>query len=247
MNNQPGGQIRGPQPQLYPLGDSAIVLQFSTAFDALTQQRIRACCAYLDQVKVTGLLEYVPAYTTLTVYYNPWLISEEGRLDPYARMSEIMQEMLAQPQKPDLNSASVVIEIPVCYGGQFGPDLEEVARHAGLPATEIIRLHAQAEYVVAMVGFAPGFPYLVGLNEQLAAPRKPQPRALVPAGSVGIAGRQTGIYSIPTPGGWQLIGRTPRRLFHPQRDTPSLLRAGDQVRFVPISAAEFEQQSEYES
>ncbi len=143
--------------------------------------------------------------------------------------------------------APTLVEIPVCYGGQFGADLEGVARHAGLPAAEVIRLHAQAEYVVAMVGFAPGFPYLAGMHEQLAAPRKTQPRALVPAGSVGIAGGQTGIYSIPTPGGWQLIGRTPRRLFHPQQENPSLLRAGDRVRFVPISAAEFDQQSEYES
>lgn len=247
MNNPPGGQIEQAQPLIRPLGDSGIVLQFSSVFDALTQRRIRACCTYLDQQKIGGLTEYVPAYTTLTIYYNPWIISEEGQRDPYARMMEIVREMLAQAPASAAHSAPTLVEIPVCYGGQFGPDLEEVARHAGLPATEIIRLHAQAEYMVAMVGFAPGFPYLAGLNEQLAAPRKPQPRALVPAGSVGIAGRQTGIYSIPTPGGWQLIGRTPRRLFHPQRDTPSLLRAGDRVRFVPISAAEFEQQSEYES
>jgi inhibitor of KinA len=122
-----------------------------------------------------------------------------------------------------------------------------VARHTGLTEAEVIRLHSQAEYVVAMVGFAPGFPYLAGMNEQLATPRKPQPRTLVPAGSVGIAGQQTGVYSIPTPGGWQLIGRTPRRLFRPRHENPSLLRAGYQVRFVPITAAEFEQQNRHES
>jgi inhibitor of KinA len=162
-------------------------------------------------------------------------------------MTEIVQQILTQDLALNADSAPTLVEIPVCYGGQFGPDLEEVARRAGLPAAEVIQLHAQAEYVVAMIGFAPGFPYLAGMNEQLAAPRKTQPRAQVPAGSVGIAGRQTGIYSLPTPGGWQLIGRTPRRLFHPMWENPSLLRAGDQVLFVPISSAEFDQLSEYES
>lgn len=247
MKNHPGGQIEQPQPQLYPLGDSGIVLHFSSVFDASTQQRIRACCAYLDQQKIIGVSEYVPAYTTLAIYYNPWIISAEGRLDPYARITEIVQEMLAQAQAPTADSAPTLVEIPVCYGGQFGPDVEEVARHAGLSVADVIRLHAQAEYVVAMVGFAPGFPYLAGLNNELATPRKAQPRPRVPAGSVGIAGPQTGIYSIATPGGWQLIGRTPRRLFRPEQEQPSLLRAGYQVRFVPITDAEFAQQNEYES
>ncbi|MGY2132063.1 5-oxoprolinase subunit PxpB [Hymenobacter sp. HD11105] len=247
MQNHSGGQIEQPQPHLYPLGDSGIVLLFSSVFDTPTQLRIRACCTYLDQINIEGVLEYVPAYTTLTIYYNPWIISEEGRLDPYARITEIVQEMLEQAQAPATEAAPTLVEIPVCYGGQFGPDLEDVARHAGLSAAHVIRLHAQAKYVVAMVGFAPGFPYLAGMHTELATPRKAQPRPLVPAGSVGIAGQQTGVYSIPTPGGWQLIGRTPRRLFHPQRVNPSLLQAGDRVRFVSISAAEFEQQSEHES
>ena len=247
MQNRRGGQIQWSQPQIYPLGDSGIVLQFSRVYNAEVQQSIRACCTYLDQLNVKGLLEYVPAYTTLTLYYNPWLVSEEGRSDPYARMTEIVQAMLAQAQTPQPEVAPTLVEIPVCYGGKWGPDLEEVARHAGLSEAEVVRLHSEPEYVVAMVGFAPGFPYLAGMNEQLATPRKPQPRTLVPAGSVGIAGQQTGVYSIPTPGGWQLIGRTPRRLFRPRQENPSLLRAGYQVRFVPITAAEFEQQNRHEA
>lgn len=247
MQNQRGGQIQRLQPQIYPLGDSGIVLQFSRVYNTEAQQSIRACCAYLDQLSMTGLLEYVPAYTTLTLYYNPWLVSEEGRFDPYARMTETAWEMLAQAQTLQPESAPTLVEIPVCYGGKLGPDLTEVARHTGLMEAEIIQLHSQAEYMVAMVGFAPGFPYLAGMHEQLATPRKPQPRTLVPVGSVGIAGRQTGVYSIATPGGWQLIGRTPRRLFHPRHAHPSLLRAGYQVRFVPITAAEFEQQNKHES
>jgi inhibitor of KinA len=133
------------------------------------------------------------------------------------------------------------VEIPVCYGGDFGPDLDLVASHAQLTPAEVIARHAAPEYLVYMVGFAPGFPYLGGLDAGLATPRRTQPRPLVPAGAVGIAGAQTGIYSLPTPGGWQLIGRTPRRLFDPGRNQPSLLQAGDRLRFVPISEAEFQQ------
>ena len=134
-----------------------------------------------------------------------------------------------------------LVEIPVCYGGDFGPDLAAVARHAGLSEAAVVELHSAAEYLVYMVGFAPGFPYLGGLDARLAMPRRPAPRPLVPAGAVGIAGAQTGIYSLPTPGGWQLIGRTPRRLFDAARTPPSLLQAGSRLRFVPISEVDFQQ------
>ena len=127
----------------------------------------------------------------------------------------------------------------MCYGGEFGPDLAFVAEHAGLSAAEVVARHAAPAYLVHMIGFAPGFPYLGGLDARLATPRRAQPRPLVPAGAVGIAGPQTGIYSLPTPGGWQLIGRTPLRLFHPDWEQPSRLRAGQHLRFVPIDEAEF--------
>jgi inhibitor of KinA len=132
-----------------------------------------------------------------------------------------------------------MVEIPVCYGGAFGPDLAFVAQHAQLTPDEVVARHSAPNYLVHMIGFTPGFPYLGGLDERLATPRLASPRAQVPAGTVGIAGAQTGIYSVPTPGGWQLIGRTPLQLFNPAWDAPSLLRAGQHLRFVPISAAEY--------
>jgi len=131
----------------------------------------------------------------------------------------------------------------VCYGGDLGPDLAAVARHTGLSPAEVIALHTTPTYRVHMIGFAPGFPYLGGLDARLNTPRRAEPRPLVPAGAVGIAGAQTGIYSLPTPGGWQLIGRTPLRLFAPAADPPTLLRAGQHLRFVPIGAAEFQRLS----
>ncbi len=232
--------------QLYPLGDSAIVLQFGNAIDQTIHRAIQVVKAYVEEHPFPGFIELVPAFTTLTVYYDPWRASQAGRLDPYAAVAGHLQELLRQVPAATHSTDSAVVEIPVCYGGSFGPDLEWLARHTGLEPAQVITLHTEPEYLVYMIGFAPGFPYLGGLNEQLAAPRKDQPRAKVPAGSVGIAGRQTGIYSLPTPGGWQLIGRTPRRLFTPEAATPSLLRAGQRLRFVPISEQEYHQLQEHE-
>ncbi|MGV3465566.1 MAG: 5-oxoprolinase subunit PxpB, partial [Heyndrickxia sp.] len=134
---------------------------------------------------------------------------------------------------------SRVVEIPVCYGGDFGPDLETVASMNGLSTEEVIQIHSSAEYTVYMIGFAPGFPYLGGMSEKIATPRLPSPRLKIPERTVGIAGNQTGVYPIETPGGWQLIGRTPIKLFRPQDEVPSLLHAGDKVRFKPISYEEY--------
>ncbi|HEX8427816.1 5-oxoprolinase subunit PxpB [Hymenobacter sp.] len=233
--------------QLYALGDSTIVLQFGDAISQEIHRTIQAVGAYLKEHPFPGFLEQVPAFTTLTVYYNSWLASQAGRLDPYAEVASQLQELLNQVQVPADSAASPIVEIPVCYGGSFGPDLEWVARHTGLMPEQVIGLHTAPEYLVYMIGFAPGFPYLGGMDEQLAAPRKDQPRAEVPAGSVGIAGKQTGIYSLPTPGGWQLIGRTPRRLFTPEAASPSLLQAGQRLRFVPITEQEYYQLQEHES
>ncbi|WP_114781434.1 5-oxoprolinase subunit PxpB [Botryobacter ruber] len=224
--------------QLYPLGDTAIVLQFGEEIDDNIFPRIRAIAAYLDQHPFPGMMEYVPAYTTITIYYDPWVISEKGKYDPYAMAVAHMQELLPQAAQEKKQKART-IKIPVCYGGEYGPDLEFVADHNKLSPKQVIRLHSGADYIVHMIGFAPGFPYLGGLHKKLATPRKDMPQALIPAGSVGIAGNQTGIYPIETPGGWQLIGRTPLELFNPNRETPSLLRAGDIVRFEPISEKQF--------
>ena len=233
-----------PYPRLYPLGDAAVTLELGPTIDPATHQLIRALMRLLEQHPPSGLREYVPAFTTLTVYYDPWELSKNAELSPYEQIVSHLRSLLPVAQAAAADYApGPLVEIPVCYGGDFGPDLAAVARHAGLSEAAVIELHSAAEYLVYMLGFAPGFPYLGGLDARLATPRRAGPRPRVPAGTVGIAGAQTGIYPLPTPGGWQLIGRTPRRLFDAGRTPPSRLQAGDRLRFVPISEAEFLQMS----
>ncbi|WP_426058647.1 5-oxoprolinase subunit PxpB [Hymenobacter sp. B1770] len=235
-----------PNVRLFPLGDAAIVLEFGDCISAATHRAIQAVSAYLALHPFMGLREYVPAFTTLTVYYDPWLLSDTGQ-QPYERASEILRRLLPAAQATEAAVEATTVEIPVYYGGAFGPDLAFVAQHTGLSSDEVIARHSAPDYLVHMIGFAPGFPYLGGLDAQLATPRKSQPRPLVPAGSVGIAGPQTGVYSLPTPGGWQLIGRTPLQLFNPAWNTPSLLQAGQKLRFVTISEAEYHSRQQHES
>lgn len=225
---------------LYPLGEAAVVLELGQVIAPATHRLLQALARLLDQHPPPGLREYVPAFTTLTVYYDPWELSQTSEVPPYEQVANHLQRLLPAAQAAAANYApGPLVEIPVCYGGELGPDLAAVAQHTQLSAAEVIERHAAVEYLVYMVGFAPGFPYLGGLDARLATPRRATPRPLVPAGAVGIAGVQTGIYSLPTPGGWQLIGRTPRRLFDAGRARPSLLQAGDRLRFVPISEVEF--------
>lgn len=225
--------------QLHPLGDSAVVLQFGDTIDQQVHRRITVLAAYLSGHTFPGFIELVPAYTTITVYYDPWVVSRKGEIDPYQKVIEFLHRRLANAPSSDTSLNPDIIEIPVCYGGSFGPDLANVAAHSNLSEEEVITLHATAEYMVYMIGFAPGFPYLGGLNAKIATPRKQTPSAKIPAGSVGIAGSQTGIYPIETPGGWQLIGRTPLRLFDPDRKKPALIQAGDMVKFIPITEEEY--------
>ncbi|WP_239020956.1 5-oxoprolinase subunit PxpB [Pontibacter arcticus] len=235
--------------QIYPLGDAAIVVQFGDDINLATYTRVQNFAHYLECHPFTGLIEYVPAYTTVTIYYNPVALSRQGRQDPYAHVLIILQNALLLCSVATQTYTSREVIIPVCYGGDYGPDLAFVARHNQLTPEEVISVHTSGSYQVYMIGFAPGFPYLGGLDEQIATPRKETPRAVIPAGSVGIAGKQTGIYSIETPGGWQLIGRTPLLLFNPSIKQPSLLQAGDRVKFAAITPKEFlqrkEQQHEY--
>ncbi|OUJ73682.1 5-oxoprolinase subunit PxpB [Hymenobacter crusticola] len=233
--------------QLYSLGESAVVVQFGDAIKRHTHHEVQALSAYLDAHPFPGFVEYVPAFTTVTVYYNPLEITRSPEASPYESVAETLRHMLWQAVTEAEPSASHVIEVPVCYGGKFGPDLAFVASHAHLSPEEVVALHTQPEYLVYMIGFAPGFPYLGGMSEQLVVPRKDKPRLKVPAGSVGIAGKQTGVYSIQTPGGWQLIGRTPLNLFTPHGETPSLLKAGDYIRFVSITEREYERTQQHES
>lgn len=239
MSSQPQTTL---SPKTYPLGDAALVLQFGETIDTEILQAIRNWTTSLQRNPFPGMIELVPAYTTLTIYYNPWLLSEGGKYDAYERaLSYIHQNFNFTDSSAE---KAPVIEIPVCYGGEFGPDLEYVANHNQLAPEEVISIHSESNYLVYMIGFAPGFPYLGGMDKRISAPRKANPRMSIPQGSVGIAGAQTGIYPIETPGGWQLIGRTPLLLFNPKADSPALLQAGDRIRFVPISKEEYHLQKE---
>lgn len=244
-----------------PLGDRALVIDWGGGIAVDTHQRIRAFCTWLNKRQRPEVIEIIPAYTTVTVIYDPMkIIGMQGsyrlsyqldqdiahaRLSPYQHMKKRMEELLISMEHMDVGESRVV-DIPVCYGGEYGPDLELVAAHAGLSVEEVIDLHRNQDYLVHMVGFAPGFPYLGGLSERLEVPRRGTPRASIAPGSVGIGGKQTGVYPISTPGGWNLIGRTPRRLFRPESLTPSLLQMGDIVRFRPITAEQYAEWTEEE-
>jgi inhibitor of KinA len=218
------------------VGDSAVQVAFGAVADDATRRRVAAAAERLMAARLVGVLECVPGFTSVTIHYDPVLVT---RPTSSARwLGRSLRRVLA-----DLDGVpggdGELVEIPVCYGGEFGPDLEGVAASSGLTAEEAVRLHAAGEYRVHLVGFVPGFPYLGGLDARLHTPRRESPRTAVPAGSVGIGGEHTGVYPVESPGGWQLIGRTPLRLFDAHRERPALLRAGDRVRFRAVDADAF--------
>lgn len=218
----------------YPLGDSAIVMELGESISEDIQRCIATIGSFLDEYSFEGFIEYVPAFTTVTVFYDP-LVAD------YETVEALLAEMLEEIADEAYDVESVTVDIPVLYGGSQGPDLAFVAAHSGLSETEIVTLHSAEEYLVYMIGFAPGFPYLGGLNEKIASPRKEIPATNIPAGSVGIAGIQTGIYPIETPGGWQIIGQTPLKLFDAERNPPALIKAGNRLRFIAITEDEFDE------
>ncbi len=224
-----------------PLGDNALMLEVGDVIDEPTHRRVQEAWRALAAAPLPGVTELVPTYTTVTLFYDPWLAVQAGA--PEAGLVDwltaLVTERLKHPPKMEKHRSRTV-EIPVCYGGGHGPDLGLVAKHAKLTPEEVIKRHAKPEYLVYLVGFAPGFPYLGGLPTELETPRRAKPRMVVLPGSVGIGGAQTGIYPLSTPGGWNLIGRTPERLFRPEDDPPVLLRAGDRVKFKAITPAEFD-------
>jgi inhibitor of KinA len=221
--------------RIVPLGDSALLVELSDRIDAVTNARVRAAFAAVASAGIPGVIDLVPGYTSLAVHYDPASF-RRGDDPPHETAASVVRGLLS-----DLHAVSLqpgpVHEIRVRYGGEYGPDIEHVARHTGLSTASVIDLHTSAEYRVYVIGFTPGFPYLGGLPPGLATPRRASPRQAVPAGSVGIAGTQTGIYPLRTPGGWQIIGRTDERLFRPELDPPALLRVGDRIRFVAVDDA----------
>jgi inhibitor of KinA len=216
-----------------PLGDRAVTVTLGDAIDEATRLLVRAVSAQLDAHPIRGIVDQVPAFVSVGVHYDPAQIATAGGISPYEAIVAELERVLASV-RPEALPPARGVEIPVCYGGELGPDLAEVARYHGLTTDEVIRLHSAGDYVVHMVGFMPGFAYLGGLPEQLATPRRAVPRTAVPAGAVGIGGQQTGVYPLESPGGWNLIGRTPLAIFDIARSSPTLLETGDRVRFRAI-------------
>lgn len=219
------------RPKFRLAGDRGLLVEFGDAIAPEINRKVRAMTLALEKAALPGICEVVPTYRSVIVIYDP-MSTDPARLQP-ALLA--LEASLARIETPPPRETV----IPVCYGGEFGPDIEFVAAHNHLSVAEVIRLHAAPRYPIYMLGFSPGFPYLGGLPEALHTPRLSTPRTLVPAGSVGIANNQTGIYPIASPGGWQLIGRSPVKLFDPEKETPFLLKAGDCLRFEAISADEY--------
>ena len=230
--------------QLIPLGDCAVLVVLKVKGGVAALEAVSQLALKLRLAPPAGVTDIVPSFSTVTVHYDPVKVPA-GEGAPVARVMRWIQSAPAVPAKLRRKAREVVV--PVCYGGEQGPDIAAVAAHAKMTEAEVIRVHSKAAYRVAAVGFSPGFPYLLGLAPRLATPRKATPRTVVAAGSVGIGGAQTGIYPTATPGGWSLIGRTPLRLFRPENEAaPTLLEAGDSVKFLGVTekqAAQLEEKS----
>jgi KipI family sensor histidine kinase inhibitor len=213
-------------------GDRALLVECGEGIDLSVNRRVLELTSQLKKNPPQGVLAVVPAYCSCTVIYDPLLT------DP-----ELLQKKIgavAEAPESAASLESVVVSIPVCYGDEFGPDMDFVSARTGLRPDEIATIHCASEYPIYMVGFTPGFCYLGGMDERLRTPRRKTPRLSIPAGAVGIAETQTGVYPVESPGGWQIIGKTPLRLFAPERANPFLYKAGDRIRFVRISRNEFD-------
>jgi inhibitor of KinA len=218
--------------RIVPAGDSALIVEFEERIDPGVNARTIACADAIQAAAIGGVRDVVPTYRSVAVYFDPLHTNSEALTACVEREAERSQSATS--------AAPPAVRIPVCYGGDLGPDLAAVAAFAWLSEPEVVRLHAAGIYRVFMLGFVPGFAYLGILDQRIAMPRHATPRVRVPSGSVGIAGVQTGVYSAETPGGWQLVGRTPLKPFDPERAQPFLLKAGDAVQFYSIDRAEYD-------
>jgi KipI family sensor histidine kinase inhibitor len=218
-------------PRLVPAGDSAIVIELGSEIDPNVNDQVYSLVKTVEAADIEAVRELVPTYRSLLVSYDP-LVSRFA--DMNERLAELVERSTAEVnQEPE---EARIVELPVVYGGDDGPDLESLAEHVNLSVQEVIDIHSGIDYRVYMIGFAAGFPYLGGLDQRIAMPRLKTPRVNVPAGSVGIAESQTGVYPNASPGGWQLIGRTLAQLFDVSSPAPSLITPGSKVRFVPVKS-----------
>ena len=236
--------------EIIPLGDSALIVRVREQFEDAPEETLDEVLRILQQLRSTaipGIIEVAPAYTTVAVFFDPIAVSKafaSGTLDDVVDWMAARVRAAAGRRTRDRRSLvgrslPRIVEIPICYDAEFALDLDRVAERTKLSAREVVDLHSTAEYRVACIGFVPGFPFLTGLASKLATPRRDTPRKEIPSGSVGIGGAQTGIYPLRSPGGWNLIGRTPFKLFDPTKNPPALLQAGDRVRFRAITREEF--------
>lgn len=214
-----------------PAGDKSVVMEFGNSIKPEINAKIRNMVTAVEENSIKGILEIIPTYRSILIIYDPLQIQ-------YNSLVKYLKETLNR-----LGNASEdvtrIVELPTVYGGEYGPDIEFVANHNNLTVEEVIKLHSSTDYLLYMLGFTPGFGYLGGMSKKIETPRLQVPRTKIPAGSTGIAGSQTGIYPIDSPGGWQLIGRTPVKLYDPLSTPPILLNAGDFVRFIPVSEEEY--------
>ena len=206
-----------------------MTVELGSEMNEKTNRKIQFLATVLHKIK--GVSESVPTFCSITVYFDPFVISR-GRLE------KKVMKAISSYREESVGKKRVFL-IPVCYDGEFAPDMEDVCAITGLTRDEVIRIHTSVDYLIYMLGFLPGFPYLGGMDKRIEAPRLDTPRTVIPAGAVGIGGKQTGIYPLASPGGWRLIGRTPVKVYDSERETPILYQAGDYIRFYPITEEEY--------
>lgn len=216
-----------------PAGDKALVMEFANEIEPSVNQKIRASITAIEKNKIAGIQEMIPTYRSVLIIYDPVTLKFAALVDALKKIEKNIGE------EKGLNG--VVFEIPTVYGGKYGPDIDFVAKHNNLTTEEVIQIHTSKDYLIYMLGFTPGFTYLGGMSDRIETPRLATPRTAIPAGSTGIAGKQTGIYPIQSPGGWQLIGRTPVKLYDPYKEPPVFMHAGDYVRFIRITEKDYEE------
>ncbi|MDR0855550.1 MAG: 5-oxoprolinase subunit PxpB [Christensenellaceae bacterium] len=215
-------------------GDSGIVVEFGKIISEEINAKVKAAYELAKSGALKGITGLTPTYRSLLVSYNPIETSFDEIKAAFEKGLSVFSEAGGK------NAASKLIHIPVCYGSEFGEDMPNVIAHTGLTEKEIIEIHSGREYLIYMLGFLPGFPYLGGMDKRLITPRLKNPRTKIPAGSVGIGGEQTGIYPLASPGGWQLIGRTPLKVYDPNRAEPFMYASGDRIKFEPITRTEYD-------
>ena len=220
------------KPKLRLLGNTGVLIEYGDAIDEVINRKVRAMTIAIDRSPPPGVIEVTPTYRSILIMYDPSVTGPSQLESEMVSLESRLEEVEIPPPH--------IVEIPVLYGNEMGPDITFVADNAGMSVEEVIRLHTEPCYQIYMIGFTPGFAFLGGLPDALTTPRLSTPRSHVPAGSVGIANDQTGMYPVDSPGGWQLIGRTPLTLFDPSREMPFLYQAGDQIKFQAISRAEYD-------